>query len=46
METTADACVIQTLADRFKQQGYSLKSLFAELSALDGFAMRSAAEGN
>jgi hypothetical protein len=46
-ETGAMSCQIQSLANRFKQQGYSLKALFAQLTALDGFVMRSAAaEGN
>lgn len=42
-ETSAMNCQIQSLASRFKQQGYSLKALFAQLTAMDGFVMRSAA---
>ena len=40
-ETTADTCQIQALTNRFQQQGHSLKALFAQLSALDGFTSRS-----
>jgi hypothetical protein len=39
-ESSDETCIIQTLASRFEQQGYSLPSLFAELAAFDGFALR------
>jgi hypothetical protein len=45
-ETSADACQLQALTARFAGGGHSLKSLFGALSALDGFAARSATEGN
>jgi hypothetical protein len=41
-ETAADQCTVQALAARFGQQNNSFMALFAELSALDSFAKRSA----
>jgi hypothetical protein len=43
-ETSDETCTIQALTDRVQQEGFSLKALFAELSALDGFVMRSSGD--
>jgi hypothetical protein len=43
-ETSDETCTVQALTDRFQQQGFSLKALFAELSALEGFGKRSSGD--
>jgi hypothetical protein len=43
-ETEAEQCAVAALADRFAKEGNSLMALFAEVSALDGFAERASLE--
>jgi hypothetical protein len=41
-ETDAEQCAVATLADRFAKGGFSLMSLFAEVTAFDAFTQRAA----
>jgi hypothetical protein len=43
-ETEAEQCAVASLAERFGKEGNSLMALFADVSALDGFAARASLE--